>query len=159
MKPAPASLVAFDPGARSFAWARFDGGALSACGLMERDPLASKWTIRWLESVAEEVGEFVIEVPQVYRERAWKGDPNDLIDVAVTVGRIAGVAAKFERPQTLVRPHAWKGNAPKAIVGARILAKLLTHEAKILHDLKLPRAKAHNAVDAIGIGLWRLGRL
>lgn len=157
MKPAQSPLVAFDPGAHSVAWARFEGGALVRCGFFESR--GSLHLASAIESAAVGAGEAIIEVPQVYQQRAWKGDPNDLIAVALTAGRIAHAVESRGFAASFVRPHAWKGNAPKAIVGARILAKLLTHEAKILHDLKLPRAKAHNAVDAIGIGLWRLGRL
>lgn len=148
-------IFAFDPGARSIAWARFECARLVACGYVEtRDSSALQDAIKATGARGHEAW---IEVPQVYQQRAWKGDPNDLIAVAVTVGRIAAeVGAGGE--VHFARPHEWKGSVPKDVMVKRIESKLLTCEAEILHAAKIPRAKRHNAIDAIGLGLWALRR-
>jgi hypothetical protein len=99
----------------------------------------------------------VIEVPQVYQQRLQKGDPNDLIDVAVIAGIAAGAAAPFAEPQ-LVRPHKWKHNRPKAFDNAYTLSLLSAEEKLVVDSCGAPKSKLHNVIDAVGIGLWRLGR-
>lgn len=95
--------------------------------------------------------DLVIEKPQIYQGRKQKGDPNDLIDLAMVVG-----AWRHEHPYTeLVKPRQWKGQVPKAVMTKRILSKLTDAELAVLGDLK----SNHNVVDAVGIGLWKLGRL
>lgn len=149
-------LFAFDPGARSIAWARFECARLVACGYVDAKTVDELQ--RAIEVTNVRGREAVIELPQVYQQRAWKGDPNDLIAVAVTVGRIAAEVGAGGLVR-LVRPHGWKGSTPKDVMTARIESKLLTEESKILHCANIPRAKRHNAIDAIGLGLWALGRL
>jgi hypothetical protein len=41
----------------------------------------------------------------------------------------------------------------------RILSKLTDHELSLLKGLGLPPSKEHNVIDAVGIGLWKVGRL
>jgi hypothetical protein len=95
----------------------------------------------------------VIEKPQVYQ--SMKVDPGDLIDLAIVVGRIIGLSG---REVTLYKPSQWKGQTPKAIHHERI-KKLLS--ADELSRVVLPKAKktlGHNVWDAIGLGLFHLGR-
>jgi len=99
----------------------------------------------------------VVEVPQVYQQRRWKGDPNDLIDVAVLAGIAGAALAPFCEP-LFITPHVWKGNRPKSVDNEYTLSKLSAVEREIVDRCSWPKAQAHNVLDALGIGLWSLER-
>lgn len=161
MTDKPDKLLAFDPAVHHVAWAAFDGGRLARCELVRDKKLGAALEQRFRASSGWQPMRVLIEIPQVYEQRKWEGDPNDLIDVAVTVGRVAqafgpeGPAAEF------VRPRRWKGTAPKEVVGRWIVKRLDDAEQNVLRTAKapVPASLHHNIVDAIGIGLWALGRL
>jgi len=92
----------------------------------------------------------VCEVPQIYPMEKWKGDPNDLIDVAV----VAGMHLAKGLRQVMVRPREWKGSVPKTIHNNRVLTQLDPLK-KAMVDV-IPKTLRHNVVDAIGLGLWYL---
>lgn len=145
-------LVAIDPGKHASGWAAFNRGELVLCGYTgEYGEILSALGYQ-LYPGPELV---VVEVPRVYDRRRWKGDPNDLIDIAVAGGVLAGalhpVAFKF------VRPQDWKGQTPKKVQAERTLAKLSEVEREHLKDATAPY-KLHNVIDAIGIGLWEIKR-
>jgi len=152
-------LIAIDPGKAGLGWASFVGDRLSSVGLLVCKSLTETTEVltRMMGRACPPPSTVVIEVPQVYQQRLQKGDPNDLIDVAVIAGIAAGVAAQFVEPQP-VRPHAWKGNRPKAIDNAYTLSLLSEEEKLVLDGCGAPKSKLHNVIDAIGIGLWKLGR-
>ena len=80
---------------------------------------------------------------------------NDLLSVCVCAGQwIRSINAPHTRR---VRPHEWKGGVPKEIHNARVLEKLSSAESLLLP--KLPASKLHNVVDAVGLGLFELGRM
>jgi hypothetical protein len=99
----------------------------------------------------------VIEVPRHYPYNQ-KGDPNDLIDLAVRVGELKNHFTEKGATVQLVYPRTWKGTVPKVIHNKRVLRMLTKQEIDLLP--KRPRAKDydHNMLDAIGLGLWKLGR-
>jgi hypothetical protein len=145
-------LMTVDPG-KNLGWAMFEDGRLIETGLIEAHSLAD--TVFELVGVCERhrPAEAVIEIPQVYQQRLWKGDQNDLVDVAVIAGAAAATLIAYAEPQ-LIRPHGWKGNRPKAIDNRHTFS-LLDDEEKS----KIPSgAKRHNVLDAVGMGLWKLGR-
>jgi hypothetical protein len=146
-------LIAFDPGARSVAWASFEDGKLTRCGL-ERDKNLGAALERRFRGIAARV---VIELPQIYGRRDER-DPNDLIMVTVTVGRIVQVFGGDAQPAELVWPHDWKGTVPKEIMLKRIVARLDENEREILEAANAPRSLRHNVIDAAGLGIWALGR-
>jgi hypothetical protein len=96
----------------------------------------------------------VIEMPQVYPGSKMRGNPNDLIRLAFAAGRLVGDA-----PCETVLPRQWKGTIKKEVMLRRILSKLTDEELAMLKSLKLPKSKEKECIDAIGIGLWKLGRL
>jgi hypothetical protein len=129
------ALISIDPGA-SQGVALFVGGRLAWVGP------------RLPEGVSP--ARVVIERPGA----VWKGTTRDVIALAWRGGRVEGEArAKWPgaRVET-VEPVQWKGSVPKTIHQPRILRKLDAQEARI--------AEACNSdqIDAIGIGLWALGR-
>lgn len=152
MKPLQQRLLAVDPGAKYLGWAVFSGDppalALACCGFMSIADLPDCW---WRPD------ELVVEVPQIYPQRAWKGDPNDLVNVALAAGIVIG-RVRCKKVLT-PRPHQWKGNVPKAIHHKRVIACLSVEERVVLNAAYIPASKKHNCIDAVGLGLWALKRL
>ena len=97
----------------------------------------------------------IIECPVVYLGHKSKGNPNDLIALAFEAGRIAALAPTYEK----ITPRQWKGTIKKEVMLRRILSKLTDRELQLIKGLELPPSKEHNVIDAVGIGLWKLGRL
>lgn len=118
--------------------------------------------------------EYVCEWPQIYASRIREGktdeDPNDMIALA---GVSSAVAVLAGAPTTHYLPKEWKGQVPKKVMTKRILGFLAEQEIEIASKgilrtdpilytdrvaalLKSPTA--HNAIDAVGIGLHHLGR-
>lgn len=100
----------------------------------------------------------VIERPRARRPQDTPGGVagyQALIDVALAGGLLAGLVGASKL--LTVHPDEWKGSVPKDVCAARARALLLDSE---LRTIELPRAKtkAHNVWDAIGIGLFALGR-
>jgi hypothetical protein len=98
----------------------------------------------------------VLEVPRVYP--VSKGDPNDLITLAMIAGeirhryRVQGIEVRE------VWPRTWKGNVPKDVHHKRVLKCLSAAELVVIP--KRPRGgDDHNCLDAIGLGLWALERM
>lgn len=151
--------MAFDPGKLSVGWATADDEGLRRCGLVAdktQGNLLRKLCDMRLDIATRGI-RVVIEVPQVYRERQWRGDPNDLIDETITVGALA--AFTLDADQLFVRPHAWKGNVPKAIHNKHVKNRLTLAEASVLERCGASASLVHNVVDAIGMCLWQLGRM
>jgi len=143
------NLIAIDPGKHAVGWAAFGDDGLSACGMLEIGALG------YLAGRRPDVA--VIEVPQIYDRRRWKGDPNDLIDVAIAAG-MARQALCDAAEVVLVKPAAWKGQRAKAIDTEYTSGLLSLPERAVIDRCGVAKSKRHNVIDAIGIGLWRLGR-
>lgn len=165
-------LLAIDPSVRSPGVALFNGtNELIACTrlIIQAMPAGSEGE-HWL-AVSDEIlawvrrsyhyhqiSNVVFEKPQIYRASRSKGNPNDLLGL---VGVSMAVAARL--PQAFISsptPAEWCGNLKKNTRGSakasprakRILSRLTPAEAKLVPD-------QHDALDAVGLGLWFLGRL
>lgn len=149
------AVMAIDPGLDT-GWAVFDdAGALVRCGLGDPPPSCGVSVI--------------IERPQVYSRRASPGDPNNLITLAIQVGRyterVSTQGSKYEH----VLPHDWKGSLDSDICCRRVANSLTAAEKNTLFAVLSPLArkpmtddfltsgKRHNVIDAVGLGLWALG--
>lgn len=151
-------LISVDPGKVGLGWAYFENSYLLKAGIIENVLELQKLNYTFVELLSCcRPTVCVIEVPQVYQQRSWKGDPNDLIDVAVIAGVVAAAASAFGEPQ-LIRPHAWKGNRPKAVDIEYTLSLLSDDERVIVEGCGALKSKLHNVIDAVGIGLWKLER-
>jgi hypothetical protein len=75
---------------------------------------------------------------------------NDLIATAVRLGRL--VEASRPLQVCYVTPSQWKGQVPKDIHNARVLAKLRPDELALAEGLD------HNGIDALGLLIWALER-
>jgi hypothetical protein len=87
----------------------------------------------------------VQERPQIYTNRKAKGDPNDMIPLAMLVGAI--VLAVQPAPVLLPWPRQWKGTVPKDI-----------HHARLRTRLPGIKACSKDAMDAVGLVLWAMDR-
>jgi predicted aconitase len=98
------------------------------------------------------VDEYVCEVPQIYRYSY--GDPNDLIQIAAVA---AAVGAVFPvREATSYLPREWKKSINKKLHHPRIMKQLDPEEVAAIVEKR--KTRAHNVIDAIGIGLFHLER-
>lgn len=92
---------------------------------------------------------WVAETPQSYPgKQGREGDLDALRGVLDEIERLTGDRVKR------LRPWKWKGNVPKAIHQQRVMEALYEQEAAIVKAL--PRTR--DALDAVGLGLYYLGR-
>jgi hypothetical protein len=148
-------LVAVDPGLRTTAVALFLDGTLSEIERYTPVHLRNAQGAIALQVFLD--ARLVIEFPQAYRGGKSKGDPNGLLRLAHLVGQL-NTAGKAE----LVAPATWAGQVPKATSKAlagsspralRIRAALSEAERALVDWT------CDDVIDAVGIGLWALGRL
>jgi hypothetical protein len=156
-------LVAVDPGVKCAGVAVFEDGELSSAWLSRGESWLTTAKTVWNDMERNYPLEILggialaVEVMQVYTQNKLKGDPNDLIDVTLMAGALAGIilCAVPTAPITTYRPRQWKGQVPKGVMTVRIQSKLSQDE---LARIELPHAKElqHNVWDATGIGLHHL---
>jgi hypothetical protein len=144
------NLIAIDPG-KTTGWALFYKGPLYSAGVCSRDQFFKGLPL------AGPSYSVVIENPRWYPHDYT--DVNDLLDLAVLVGEIKQHYAIRDAAVELVWPRTWKGNAPKNMMTKRILSRLTPEELAVVPVRPRARTVDHNAADAIGLGLWKLGRL
>lgn len=149
------NLLSLDPG-NITGWAVFTDKRLIAAGTLKKVEAFALVPASDRGLVFFGRGSVLIEMPRWYPHD--HSDVNDLLDLSVFVGELK----RFYESQAsveLVWPRTWKGNAPKEITNKRTLAALTPEEVALLP--RRPRAKDfdNNMLDAIGLGLWKLGRL
>lgn len=113
----------------------------------------------------------LIERPQIYTIGKGKGDPNDLICLAEIGACLMGMMGK---PIAQVLPRQWKNTMDPDVLIGRIRERLTNEEFATITfpentcDLCRNRLGSacvksacpmHNCFDAIGIGMWKFGRL
>ena len=144
------NLLSIDPGKKNIAFAYFQEPSyeLIDCGYIEFENLYE------LREEFRMYSNYVIvcEVPQVYKLGLSKGDPEDLIAVAVT----AGACLSLSKVSMAVKPHMWKSNIDKKVHNARTLQDLSGEALRMLTKVK--RSKQHNVLDALALGQWFLKR-
>jgi hypothetical protein len=140
-------FLGVDPGADQ-GWALFDlDGRLIACGLGDVP--------------RGDVFGAVIERPVIYPRGKQKARPRDVITLAIRAGETGGKLRAAGVEVEYVEPRTWKrGALRKSVSDSRIRAKLSAEEKKVLLAgcKGLCKTKAHNVVDAVGIGLFGVGR-
>lgn len=148
----PPGCWAIDPGKKQCAAALFLNRELWAVDFVVR---AQSGIISKPAAKGELI---VIEQPVSYPNSPV--DPNDLIEIAVMGAEVAG---RFIRPGgkiVHVKPNEWKGTVPKEITAART-REILSDIENVRMDEWLSKHKRgirHNLLDAVGIGLFTLGR-
>lgn len=163
-------LLAVDPSIRSSGVALFVGGVLVVARKITLSDSMRVDTLAVCREMSERIAmftggrvldEIACEWPQIYRETKSKGSPNNLLGLAAICCGVACLwpdAAAFS-----YLPREWSGGVPKATKGN---AKKSPRAYRIGSRLTLPgeaaiwaKTKGHDAIDAIGIGLYHLGRL
>jgi hypothetical protein len=144
-------LQTVDSGSGEYNLARalFADGTLYSCGFW--GSLDGELFVAWT------CDEAVIELPQVYPRS--KPDPNDLIVLAASAGR-AREAIGWSKSR-FVLPREWKGTLNGDAMAVRIVEALSEDERRVYFAAvdKIPEGSHDNVADAVGIGLWKLGRL
>ncbi len=163
------SLLAVDPGLRGCGVALFKKGVLHWAAYVPnvsssgRGPVVQAAMAMSVWAAVDDRGvepeHLIVEFPMVYPGVA-NIDVNDLLDIA---GVAAAVMTEYALGEGVTPrnchfslPNAWKGNIKKAIMTERIKNSLTTNERMCIQSVG---AKDHNTVDAVGLGLWQLGRL
>ncbi len=142
-------LLAIDPGADA-GWAVFDDhGILFACGL-------------GAPTGYSRFDRVVLERPMIYPAPRQRARPRDVITLALRAGEAAGLYARRDgiEPEYF-EPDVWKGGSiSKATHHPRIWRRLSGLEQWVVSkDTRgILKSKQHNMLDAIGIGLFALGR-
>ena len=164
------NLLAVDPGLRNPAAALFENGVLQrasrvkiptkthALPLGERCIAVAELICAWAQA---DIDELVIEWPKVYRaSRGVKADPADLFPLAGIGMAVAGLLRVSASAVHAPTAHDWIGSLPKSKTGDP-LASPRGHRiwSRLSDAEKAGVVLSHDAVDAVGIGLWRLGRL
>ena len=174
------ALVSIDPG-RNLGWSVFVyfgpmivpgqtwGWVLRACGLVtstatnintqaaETCKEVQEKVLRVLWDSGFHPGQHPLSVCELmeWRPDDRRSNAQDLIRVA-TIG--AAVAGMLSPEPAFVTPNEWKGQVPKEIMGSRILHSLQWDEANRAGK-DIPTNLRHNVIDAVGIGLWAVGRM
>lgn len=167
------TVLAVDPGINYPAAAIFrDGrlviasrvklpGRLKKLPMGERVREVSLLIEQWVSSqnvAREDVDHVIFECPQIYRASKSKGDPNDLIPLAMVGGYVAGLYSHASVTSPL--PREWIGQLPKSTKGdpwcsprGELVARRLDAAERAC---VIP---SHDAIDAVGIGLHHHNRL
>jgi hypothetical protein len=143
-------LLAIDPGGDT-GWALFDSGRLIHCGV-------SSGKRSNLPDVPPDASVY-LEVPE-HRPHREK-NPQAILTLAVRTGEMGGGFRAKGHKVTYVTPNEWKGGpVPKPVQHIRDKARLDAAETGLLTRVlvNVAEGKRHNLLDAIGIGLFALGR-
>ena len=138
-------LLAIDSGA-STGWALFDPTTrqLTACGLKN---VPTSWQVP--------ITRIVVERPHAGKTRARA---KDILTLAIRAGEVGGLLRYLSGVEPeYIEPGRWKGQLNKDISNRIVKAKLLPQEMILLEQVK-PKSAQHNVLDAIGIGLFFVGR-
>lgn len=174
-------ILAVDPGADT-GWALFDPeaeafvvpkglatapsapkrghGALVACGVRARSKPLPRPTASQDEAIVEVFG----ERPKIYPHS--KIPTSDIITLAIRAGAAIGPYQYPADPAvpaakvTYYEPWEWKGSVAKNVHHQRLWGHLGPHEKELVAKTAegMAPSKRHNMMDAIGIGLFALGR-
>lgn len=151
------------------ACARIRGSDETSLQTITRSLIVAEKICNWVQ-IYEEPGTLVTEWPQIYKATKSKGDPNDLIALAAIGSMVARACESWRSSENLAlrslcpTVKQWSGGIPKEIKGklpkdawssprGKRIASVLTAAERAL----IPNS--HDAIDAVGIGLWALGRL
>lgn len=154
-------LLAIDPGACS-GWAIASDKKITYCGVIDyRDGGSILAQLILPIPRNTNITSLVIEVPQIYKHS--KGDPQDLITLAILAGRLISEALFQFRgidTITLVKPAEWKGQLKKDVCSQRTWDRLSEKEQSVVSagGRGIAQGKVHNMMDAVGIALYAVGR-
>lgn len=158
-------LLAVDPSLRGTGWACFRHGLLVNCGVIVGDANLSNiqavqhiWRNMPTMSHFGEGDEVVLEFPRIYpkghkSKETDRIDPNDLLWVAAVAGAFSAHALNLMS----YYPSDWKGQSKKEKTLRLVLQACTPSERAVIESVT--GWKRHNAVDAVGIGMYHLKRI
>ncbi len=173
--PLDVELLAIDPGIRHPAAARFSGGKLIGAA---RTPVRADWTgldmgqrclnvaramVQWEHDVPPShapITHVMIEYPQIYPEERDK-NPNNLTPLVGVAMAVVGLLAAHNPALKVIAalPREIWDRLPKHETGDPWASPRGNRIASRLDDAERATIVAsHDAIDAVGIGLWVLGR-
>lgn len=135
-----------------------DSGTDSGIAVFE-DGLLLRAAFRPIEQVevtkASSCADVVVEIPD-----RVKVNPKSIIKLALNAGRwLEKLGTACTGEVRAVEASAWKASTDPDVLARRILACLTPAELARVPKTKSALGYNHNVVDAIGLGLWRLGRM
>ena len=153
------TLLAIDPSLRGTGWALFENTVLTRCGVIGGPNLLSNIEAVRAIHTSFMVGHLdpyvVLEFPRIYpkgRGASDNIDPNDLLWVAAVAGALCTLG-----PSSTYYPSDWKGQSKKEKTLRIVLQACNPAERAVIESVQ--GAKRHNAVDAVGIGMYHLKRI
>lgn len=157
-------LVSIDPGVRELGWARWYDSRLADVGVsIAREDLHP--LVMLAEHHAEEIGpadQCAIEIMEM-RPNDPRSHGAALLKAQLVAGLVAGAVASRDGQIYVATyaPTSWKSNVPKRIHHERIRAALEPWELEKAESLlrRVRKSNHKEAWDAIGIGLYHLGRI
>jgi Holliday junction resolvasome RuvABC endonuclease subunit len=177
-------LLAIDPGMNSPGAAIFgasglvDAGRVSIPSTFATMPDGARWMhvaaciVAWTSTY--QIDAVVYERPQWYQRAKSKGDPNQLVGVAGVAANVTGMLWRNRLEVRSPTPAEWVGQLSKVcpVCKGKAKRKCLechgsaweTPRGRRIHSRLTPAEIAlvpdqNDAIDAVGIGLWALGRL
>ncbi len=158
-------VVAVDPDTIKPGVAVFKEGRLVHAGALHVNDAVAH-VVGWLHPLGKPTA-LVIEMPQQYGR---KGDQRDFLRLATIVGRFQQIGIMAGAQTDLIAPKKWKGETPKSVCTLRTWLRLSEYERAFAHIPATVRKRLEagrgvtsgegsDVLDAIGIGLWKLGRL
>lgn len=159
----PTRVLAIDPGIQKsgFVSADFDHltKRLSPLGLdtghvKTSDLLGSSW--HWGHSQDQD-RLLIIELPEVRAPGRAKGKPEDILQLARTVGKLEQMAAAHRFRVQVVRPAEWKGTIDPDMHNRRVMRSAAQLGIDTTAIQKLAVSYRHNVIDALGLMLFAAG--
>jgi hypothetical protein len=152
------TMLVVDPGKTSCGLAAFYNAKLVRCAFISEESQAQMITaaVEWAQF--DSYDRVVTEGQQVYP--GARSNPNDLIPLAYVAGAITGclIGGAGMYKSEIILPRVWTNGIPKDIRTSRVLAALTPSELDIFKESKCIKSKQHNILDAIGLGLYAVGR-
>lgn len=156
-------ILAIDPGATGTGWALLSTAGARLCDYGTLYGKGLTWEARAAEILYEYkrilsrsyIGQVYVESPVFMRGYGGytTASTGDLVKLAMLCGAIYFTTIPLHGT-TLVPPSQWKGQLPKSVSHRRIRGVL-----EQLNPYEVVGKISTHALDAIGIGLWALGKL
>lgn len=157
-------VMAFDPGIRVAGLAVFGSSRLVYATVVRSPELTERGPVAWLamsKAVKQKLldagfpwlHEVVVERMMVYRKQI--GDPDNLLNLEGINGAVVATVDADAYYGYLAR--IWKKSLQKDYNLDLIESLLSPEELACIEDM--PASIRHNAIDAIGLGLYHIGRL
>lgn len=153
-------ILSIDPSSRSCGWALFkNSGEYFSSGTINSNKkdflknfidIADKLEAIFLAECGDKHDTILIEYPEYFSSNTGITAlrSGSLVKLSMMVGVIIGVFIKYSKTKIiLIKPKEWKGNLSKKITMERVMDKI-----------NIKKIKTFDESDAIGIGLYYIGK-